>query len=203
MNQAKAEFFDSQVEEPWAVSGFGPQEMRKIDRMMREAHLQPGMRVIEPGCGTGRLTAILADLVGSTGCVLALDISSKMIDAARRRLGMRDNVSLECASVESYPLKPCGFDSVICHNVFPHFDDKTAAVVHLASALKENGRFVVFHFMNSERINDLHRKSHSSVLNDLLPSEPEMMGIFKAADLQIELVTDDDMGYLLSAISKE
>jgi len=199
MNNAKAEFFDSQVDEPWASSAFGPAEMRTIDRMLRQADFREGMRVIEPGCGTGRLTAILAELVGRTGFVLASDISLNMIEAARRRIGSLDNVSLEHAAIESYQIDPKSFDVVICHNVFPHFDHKPTVVAHLASALKMGGKFIVFHFMDSAGINDLHRKAHRSVLNDLLPPEPEMREIFETAGLQIELITGGEFGYLLSA----
>lgn len=199
MNSAKAEFFDSQVDEPWASSALGPAEMRTIDRMLRHADLREGMRVIEPGCGTGRLTAILAELVGRNGFVLASDISPNMIEAARRRIGSRDNVSLEHVAIESYQIDPKSFDVVICHNVFPHFDHKPAAVAHLASALRTAGKLIVFHFMNSAGVNDLHRKAHPSVLTDLLPSESEMRQIFLAAGLEIELLKDDDSGYLLVA----
>ena len=52
---------------------------------------------------------------------LASDISPKMIEAARRRIGFRDNVSLEHVAIESYQVAPKSFDAVICHNVFPHF----------------------------------------------------------------------------------
>jgi ubiquinone/menaquinone biosynthesis C-methylase UbiE len=200
MNHAKAEFFDSQVEEPWASSAFGQNEKAKIDRMLMHAQLEKGMRVIEPGCGTGRLTAILADLVGSEGYVLALDISSKMIESARSRIGSRDNVSLEWTPIENYAFHPESFDVVICHNTFPHFDDKPGVVAHLAAGLKRNGRFIVFHFMNSSGINDLHRKADASVLNDLIPPEPEMRGILGAAGLRIESLKDDESGYLLSSI---
>jgi ubiquinone/menaquinone biosynthesis C-methylase UbiE len=199
MNKTKAEFFDSQIDEPWASSEFGPAEMGTVDRMLRQAHLREGMRVIEPGCGTGRLTSILADLVGETGFVLASDISLKMIEAARRRIGRRINVSLKHGAIENCQLHPNSFDIVVCHNVFPHFDHKPSVVSHLASALKMGGKFIVFHFMDSAGINDLHRKAHRSVLNDLLPPEPEMREIFETAGLQIELITDGEFGYLLSA----
>jgi len=199
MNQTKAEFFDSQVDEPWASQAFGPDEMDKIDRMLEQARIREGMRVLEPGCGTGRLTAILADLVGPRGYILASDISSKMIESARCRIGMRDNVSLERSSIESYTLAPKSFDVVICHNTFPHFDDKLGVVTHLAAGLKTGGRFIVFHFMNSVGINDLHRKSHVSVLNDLIPSELEMRKIFRAGGLQVESLKDDESGYLLTS----
>jgi demethylmenaquinone methyltransferase/2-methoxy-6-polyprenyl-1,4-benzoquinol methylase len=199
MNRAKAEFFDSQVEEAWATSAFGPDEMGKIDRMLRPAGLGKGMRVIEPGCGTGRLTVILADIVGPQGQVLGLDISSKMIESARRRIGSRDNVLLEWASVEGYSFDAESFDVVICHNIFPHFDDKPRAVADLAAALKKGGRFIIFHFMNSAGINDLHRKAHFSVLNDMIPSRSEIELMFKHAGLSLNYYTDDDDGYLLSA----
>lgn len=198
MNIAKAGF-DSQVNEPWASSVFGPTEMSTIDRMLSTANLREGMRVIEPGCGTGRLTSILVDLVGPTGFVFASDISAKMIEAAHRRIGSRENVSIRQIAIEGYQFDPKSFDAVICHNVFPHFDDKPAAVNHVAGALKKSGKFIVFHFMNSAGINDLHRKVDPSVLNDLLPPELELREIFAAGGLQIELIKDDDSGFLLSA----
>jgi len=200
MNIDKAEFFNSQTDEPWASSEFSSSERLAIERMFRAADVRGGMRVIEPGCGTGRLTTILADLVGSTGLVLASDISPKMIQAAFRRVGPRDNVALKNLAIESYRFDAESLDVVICHNVFPHFDDKPATVRHLAAALKPAGRFIVFHFMNSAGINDLHRKAHASVLNDLLPSENEMREIFRASGLRIEQISDDGRGYLLAAI---
>ncbi|MFH0821136.1 MAG: class I SAM-dependent methyltransferase [Pseudomonadota bacterium] len=199
MNNAKAGFFDSQVEEPWAGSPFGPAETAKIDRMLGKARIERGAKVIEPGCGTGRLTSVLADLVGPAGFVDAFDISSKMVEAARRRIGNRGNVSLSCGPIEGYPFKPANYDLVVCHNVFPHFDDKRVAVADLASALKIGGGFVVFHFMTAAEINDLHRKAHASVLNDLIPHEPEMKEILGSAGLRIESLQDDESGYLLCA----
>jgi len=200
MHRAKAEYFDSQVNEPWASSAFGPYEMDKIDRMLKQARITAGMRVLEPGCGTGRLTSILADLVGPNGYILAIDMSAKMIESARCRIGLRDNVSLKCATIETCALDPESYDAVICHNTFPHFDDKLGVSAHLAAGLKRGGRFIVFHFMNSERINDLHRKTHASVLDDLIPAEAEMRQILGSVGLRIESLLDDESGYLLSSI---
>ncbi len=187
------------MEESWASSAFGPDEMDKIQRLLRVARLQAGMRVIEPGCGTGRLTAILADMVGPTGYVYASDISEGMIEAARTRIGSRVQVLLECAAIESRSFEPQSFDAVICHSVFPHFDHQPRAVSHLVSTLRTGGRFIVSHFMNSSEINDMHRKVHASVLDDLIPPEPEMRGMLETAGLRVESLQDDESGYLLSA----
>lgn len=199
MNKVKAAFFDSQVDEAWASSEFGPAEMRTIERMLRQSRLREGMSVIEPGCGSGRLTLLLAERVGSSGHVLALDISSKMIEACRRRVAHLQNAEVHHGAVEDLAVEDGTFDLVVCHNVFPHFDHKGIAVAHLASALKRAGRFIVFHFMNSAGVNDLHRKADPCVLNDLLPSESEMRQILLAAGLEVESLADDDSGYLLVA----
>ncbi len=199
MNLEKAAYFDSQVNAEWAAAAYAPDENEKIQRLIQSVGVRDGLRILEPGCGTGRLTELLATLVGAAGMVLALDISPRMVEACLKRLGKRRNVRAVCASVEEFPFSQGFFDLLICHNVFPHFDDKAAAVRCLAGALKTSGRFAVFHFMNSAEINDLHRKSDSSVLNDMMPPEKEMKRLFEHAGLRIESLSDDERGYLLTA----
>src|SRR5512136_688867 len=48
--------------------------------------VQEGETVLEIGCGTGHSLKRLAQATGSTGSVCGIDISSGMLDAARRRL---------------------------------------------------------------------------------------------------------------------
>jgi ubiquinone/menaquinone biosynthesis C-methylase UbiE len=62
-----------------------------VGRIQRDAvwreldnNFQPGMRIVELNCGTG-VDAV--HLAGRSVSVVACDLSSKMIDAARRRLG--------------------------------------------------------------------------------------------------------------------
>jgi SAM-dependent methyltransferase len=55
----------------------------RLQTMLRDAALQPGDRVVEVGCGTGRLTLPLAGmtLAGVTG----VDSEARMLDVARRK----------------------------------------------------------------------------------------------------------------------
>jgi len=199
MNQTKAQYFDNQVNEPWASSAFGPEETAKIERMLRQAEVTPGMHILEPGCGTGRLTEILADRVGVGGAVLALDISPEMVEACRSRMAEKKNVQVTCGPLEEAALSTGAFDLAICHNVFPHFDDKRAALETMIRVLKDSGRLIIFHFMNSAAINDLHRKAHESVLEDLMPPASEMERLIEGCGLILECLFDDGDGYLLSA----
>ena len=49
------------------------------------AYVRPGMTVLDVGCGLGFNALGLADLVGPTGKVIALDIQQKMLDGVMRR----------------------------------------------------------------------------------------------------------------------
>lgn len=49
-------------------------------------HLQPGMRVLDVGCGTGLNLPLLVDAVGSKGSVIGIDRAPAMLDQARRRI---------------------------------------------------------------------------------------------------------------------
>ncbi|MBT0667516.1 methyltransferase domain-containing protein [Novosphingobium profundi] len=55
------------------------------DRLIRELDVQPGMRVLELGCGTGRNLAAIARVWPGVECH-GLDISSEMLKTARARL---------------------------------------------------------------------------------------------------------------------
>ena len=49
------------------------------------AYVRPGFTVLEPGPGMGFFTLPLAQMVGQSGRVIAIELQSKMIDGLRRR----------------------------------------------------------------------------------------------------------------------
>lgn len=75
---------------------FDPQKRHALDNAEREAkwqprsllsHLgiQPGHTVLDLGCGTGFWTLPLAEIVGASGIVWALDVSQEMLDTLAER----------------------------------------------------------------------------------------------------------------------
>ena len=202
MYEAKAAYFDANVEAPWAAAEYGPEEIPKLDRLF--AHLGPlrGLKVLEPGCGTGRLTEILSDLVGPTGVVVALDISPMMVKAARSRTATRKNVEIHLSAVEDFPMEEGEYDLIVCHQVFPHFEDKKKVLTSLSKALKPEGKLVVIHFINFDEINDRHRKAGTAVEMDMMPGKDEMRYLFDDTGLEIEFILNDQLGYFLSASPK-
>jgi len=199
LNREKASFFDTQADQDWADAEYSPEETAKIQRLIQETGIKTGTRIVEPGCGTGRLTKILSDTVGDQGRVTAFDISAEMIAKCRSRLEHRRNVEIYLSSTEDFLFEKQSVDMILCHQVFPHFDDKPLAVRILAHALKPKGKFIVFHFKNSAWINDLHRKAHTSVIADMIPLQQEMKSMFEAVGMKIDTLRDDEEGYFLSA----
>src|SRR5215469_2116859 len=55
------------------------------EAVLAAASLSPGERVADVGCGNGALTIDAARRVGPTGMALGIDISTPMLDLARRR----------------------------------------------------------------------------------------------------------------------
>jgi ubiquinone/menaquinone biosynthesis C-methylase UbiE len=197
--QAKATFFDAQVQAEWAAKAYGVDEMEKLERLFEITGSLAGLRLLEPGCGTGRLTAVLAERVGPLGRVVAMDISPQMVAAAYRRLDGYDNVELYQGSIEAMADRLGTFDHVICHQVFPHFTDRKAALGKLARMLEPGGLLVISHFISIAEINDVHRNAGTAVADDLMPTAETMRRWCAEYRLCIDFWQDDDDGYLLCA----
>jgi trans-aconitate 2-methyltransferase len=80
---------------PWDASTYDrssePQQTWAADVLARLQGIAPAATVLDVGCGTGRVTEALLELV-PRGRVLALDASADMVELARRRLGERAHV---------------------------------------------------------------------------------------------------------------
>jgi len=197
--QKKASFFDSHAKSPWAVDDYSAEETAKLDRLFKIIGPLQGLSILEPGCGTGRLTEILTHRVGDQGRVVAIDISSMMIDLACSRLKDRANVVIQRESLEDLPLQEKSFDLIMCHQVFPHLEDKASNLRRMAWALKSGGRLIIFHLISFHEINDMHRKAGTAVEHDLLPGREEMTKLISEAGLNITLWEDAGDSYLLLA----
>lgn len=57
-----------------------------VAMMLEQAVLEPGMRVLELGAGTGFNAALLGHLVGPAGSVATIDVDTDLVDGAQARL---------------------------------------------------------------------------------------------------------------------
>ena len=108
----------------------------------RGAGLDQGSRVLEVGPGTGRFAQLLAEAVGPTGSVIAVDIDPSLAESLPGRAF--HVVEGDARDPDSLPAGP--FDLVFARLVIGHLADRTAAIAGLTGLLQPGGWLVVEDF---------------------------------------------------------
>jgi demethylmenaquinone methyltransferase/2-methoxy-6-polyprenyl-1,4-benzoquinol methylase len=78
---------------------------------VRAACLSPGDTVVDVACGTGKLTAALAAVVGPLGKAVGVDLAPAMIEEARRLYGEMVQVEFRLGNALALPLEESSFDA--------------------------------------------------------------------------------------------
>jgi SAM-dependent methyltransferase len=114
-------------------------------RLIDECSIQTGMKVLDIGCGAGDVSMLLADAVGPSGLVVAIDREARAIETVRSRAeaaGYR-NIEAVVATDDDIPIAT-PFDAAFGRNVLPHQRDPVAMIRRAASAVRAGG-VVAFH----------------------------------------------------------
>jgi SAM-dependent methyltransferase len=196
---SKREFFDAHASE-WESRGFPPEDLAKIARLQHRLGDLRGLTIFEPGCGTGRLTRLLAEWAGVGGRVIAVDDSPSMVEAAARAVRATALLAeIHCARAEEAPVPDGSCDLAILFGVFPHFDDQPLALRRFSRMLKDDGRLVIAHLMGSERLNALHEDAGGPVQADRIPSRPELVAMLSQAGLRVHALIDTEDEFFVDA----
>ncbi|MGC2208867.1 MAG: methyltransferase domain-containing protein [Candidatus Korobacteraceae bacterium] len=122
--------------------------------------LQGGERVLDAGCGSGRLTEELLGRVPA-GAVVALDSSPQMLEQARQRLSrFGQRVEFVQASLQEFTL-PEKVDGIFSNAVFHWVPDHLAMFRCLHAALKQGqpGGWLVAQFGGVGNLARAHRRA--------------------------------------------
>jgi ubiquinone/menaquinone biosynthesis C-methylase UbiE len=192
MNET-AIFFDALAAD-WDLNQKDNQE--KIAAIATVAGIIPGMKIADIACGTGVLLPEL--LARNPFKILGIDISSKMIEAARKKF---NDPRIELLVSDLFNIKETDFDAAIIYNAYPHFPDKRRLVRHVFDMLRDGGRVMVAHGDGREKINHHHMKGTARGLSQpLKPVELEAGEFSEFFNLDVLVDTPDI--YMLSGIKK-
>jgi ubiquinone/menaquinone biosynthesis C-methylase UbiE len=115
--------------------------------ILRGLHLQPGMKVLDVGCGMGADAFELATLVGPSGVVTGVDFSESLIAEAVRRASDRNHrVSFEVGDAQALNFPSGSFDAVRTERMLMHVPDPSKALSEMSRVLKVGGRMSVHDF---------------------------------------------------------
>jgi ubiquinone/menaquinone biosynthesis C-methylase UbiE len=115
----------------------GPSD-EAIETLVREGDLR-GRRVLDVGCGTGRMAAALAERHGAT--VSGIDPSEEMLDVARDRAS-QGIAALELGTAESIPFPDGSFERALMQLVV-HLVDRPRAFAEVRRVLVPGGQLVI------------------------------------------------------------
>jgi SAM-dependent methyltransferase len=111
---------------------------------LQAAAIGEAERVLDIGCGTGQTTRDAARSA-PLGSALGVDLSSRMIEYARRRAAEEQvpNASFEQADAQIHAFNTEAFDVAISRTGATFFGDSVAAFTNIARALRSGGRLVL------------------------------------------------------------
>jgi ubiquinone/menaquinone biosynthesis C-methylase UbiE len=136
-----------------ATGDSGAERLRLLDkvygastrRMLLEAGLKPGMRVLDVACGVGTVTCWIAEQVGASGAVVAADISPDQLAVARATWAACDGLQpVEFIEASAYDmgLPAESFDLVYTRLLLCHLNQPKHAIAEFYRVLKPGGVFV-------------------------------------------------------------
>ena len=111
--------------------------------MLEALNLRTGERVLELGCGGGYYAYEVAQFVGPTGRVCAIDISTDQITAARLRCTALPWVECREADIAVPPYGGGEFDAVFAVQALEYLTDLDGALRHVHRMLRPGGRVVI------------------------------------------------------------
>lgn len=131
----------------WQFAAFLEDENTVRETMVNLLELEPGMRVLEVGCGTGRDSFRLARRLGAGGELHMQDLSPRMVMVCRSKMKERAaefgiNCALEysASNAIALPYESETFDAVFHFGGFNHFGDLKKGAAELARVAKRGGR---------------------------------------------------------------
>ncbi|MCW8139982.1 MAG: class I SAM-dependent methyltransferase [Planctomycetota bacterium] len=122
----------------WGTPAGEERVRRRVEFIVREARLGPGVTALELGCGTGVFTRQVA---ASGARIVAVDLSTRLLDVARAHVPA--GVELVAGDLmRPETLEGRTFDAFYCVSVLHHLD-LDRALPAIAAHLRPGARFAV------------------------------------------------------------
>ncbi len=167
---------------PWLVRESRERE-EECSTLLKVLDLKPGMTVCDMGCGNGFYTLPMAQTVGPTGSILAVDIQQEMLHLLHERA--KESKLKNIKPILGTPVDPKlpegEVDLILCVDVYHEFSHPEQMLQAMRKSLKPTGRLVLVEFRLEDPdvpIKLLHKMSKEQVLKELAPNGYKLVDQF-------------------------
>ncbi len=131
-----------------SYEGFGRDERQKPELVVQALEIEPGDRVADLGSGSGYFTFRLADAVGDSGRVYAVDVDEDMNAYVAGLAGERgaENVEIILAAPDDPRLPEGSIDLIFTSNTYHHIEDRPAYFRRARRFLSPTGRIAIIDY---------------------------------------------------------
>lgn len=126
---------------------------KATEKMLEMAGITSGHRVLDIAAGAGEQSITTAKRVGSTGYVLATDISSNILEYAEQMAQQAgiNNIETKVMDGENLTLEDETFDAVISRVGLIYFPDQQKALKEMLRVLKPGGKLAAIVYSTPEK----------------------------------------------------
>ncbi len=141
------------------------------DLLLQVLALKPGMVVADVGAGTGYYARRMAQFVGSTGTIYAVDVQPemiKMLSELAQKAALK-NIKPVLATVDNVKLAEASIDLAIMVDVYHELEYPFEVLASIVRALKPNGKVVFVEYRAEDSavpIKRLHKMSAQQIRNE-------------------------------------
>ncbi len=153
-------------------------------RLVADARLRAGLRVLDLGSGTGYPALLGAQTVGPSGSVTGIDLAEQMLEVARRKASSLSlaNVTFRTGDVTALPFDANSFDAVTSRFCLMFLPEIPKAAAEIARVLKPGG-WVAAAVWSAPEKNPSIGLAMAAIKQviELPPPDPAAPGIFRLA----------------------
>jgi ubiquinone/menaquinone biosynthesis C-methylase UbiE len=149
------------------------QEEERTDLLLGALRLRAGEAVADVGAGTGYFSWRMAQRVGETGKIYAVEIQQEMLDLLMgnmRKRGVDGRVVPILGTMQDPKLPAESLDTILLVDVYHEFDFPYEMTQGMLRALKPGGRLVLVEYRGEDRyvpIKPLHKMTVDQVKKEM------------------------------------